>query len=77
MIEISNAELLKCEYCNKAITDDSFVSCVNCHISLHYECFHIEADDRKYCICMKCKRVGTLVSSSVDLLLDLINSKKK
>ena len=77
MVNISNAELLKCEYCKNALIDDSFVSCINCHVSLHGECFYIEAGSRNYCKCMKCKRVGTLVTSSVDFLQDLINSRKK
>lgn len=56
-IEIKNN---LCYICRKSINKDELVMCVQCNINLHITCEDIYRHNKNYCVCPKCKKIGTL-----------------
>jgi hypothetical protein len=55
-----------CIICMEQIDDNMYVACIGCPIKLHHECQRNDNvfNNRNYCKCPHCRRVGTLYFSS-------------
>jgi hypothetical protein len=57
----NNTESKTCFICWEEIKSTSWVQCVRCDILLHCDCNNVY-NNRNYCKCPHCQRIGTLGS---------------
>jgi hypothetical protein len=50
----------ECHICKKRIEIEELIMCVRCNIKLHSECADSIKDNKSYCKCPNCNRIGSL-----------------
>ena len=71
----AHIELLKCEYCEREISENYFLTCNACLGSVHHLCESRESEGRNYTQCVRCNTVGSIVTSNPEYLCELINGR--
>ena len=54
----------ECLICWDPIDANKYVKCTNCKIVLHDSCENRNRNEKRYCKCPHCQRIGTLCAAS-------------
>ena len=58
--DIASQKNKNCYICKKIIEIEELIMCVRCNIKLHSECANHINDNKSYCQCPNCNRIGSL-----------------
>lgn len=52
--------VIQCFLCKQDIQPNQLVKCVRCNINIHFDCETKHRNNKQFCFCPNCNKIGTL-----------------